>query len=141
MDALDVSSVRARFPALRPGSPAADWVDLDGPAGTQVPDSVVEAMAAAHRAGLSNLGGGFPASDAAEELTAAARAAVADLFSARPEEIVFGPNMTTLTFAVSRALSRRWGPGDEIVVTLLDHDANVTPWRLAAEDRGATVRT
>jgi cysteine desulfurase family protein (TIGR01976 family) len=98
-------------------------------------------MAGVHRRGISNLGGGFPGSDAAERITAEARSALADLFAASPGEIVFGQNMTSLTFAVSRALARDWGPGDEIVVTLLDHDANVTPWRLAAEDRGATVRT
>ena len=141
MASFDVSAARARFPAFRPDSPTSDWVDLDGPAGTQVPASVIEAMAAAHRDGLSNLGGGFPASDRAEQIVTDARSAFGDLFAARPEEIVFGPNMTTLTFAVSRALSQRWGAGDEIVVTLLDHDANVTPWRMAAADRGVTVRT
>lgn len=132
----DVGSVRGLFPALDSA-----WADLDGPAGTQVPSSVIDAMAGAHRAGLSNLGGGFPASDAAEAITAASRSAIADLFGASPEEIVFGQNMTSLTFSASRALARSWGPGDEVVVTLLDHDANVTPWRLAAADRGATVRT
>jgi selenocysteine lyase/cysteine desulfurase len=70
-----------------------------------------------------------------------ARAALADLFNAGPEEIAFGQNMTSLTFSVSRALALTWNEGDEIVVTLLDHDANITPWRLAAEDRGVTVRT
>ncbi|MBU1864954.1 MAG: cysteine desulfurase-like protein [Actinobacteria bacterium] len=141
MDHFDVASIRARFPALLQGARGEGGVDLDGPAGTQVPDSVIEAMADVHRRGISNLGGGFPTSDAADRITTESRAALADLFNAGPDEITFGQNMTSLTFAVSRALSREWHPGDEIVVTLLDHDANVTPWRLAAADRGATVRT
>lgn len=135
---LDVAAVRARFPALmRPGAGAF----LDGPGGTQVPEEVIAAISGALEAGIGNLGGAFAASRHSEEIVAAARGAVADLFDASPEEVVFGPNMTTLTFAMSRALARRWVPGDEIVVTRLDHDANVTPWRLAAADRGVRVRT
>ncbi len=137
----DAAAIRARFPALGEGARGSGGVDLDGPAGTQVPESVIEAMAEVHRNGISNLGGGFPTSDESERITARARAALADLFNAGPEEIVFGQNMTSLTFAISRAISRSWKEGDEIVVTLLDHDANVTPWRLAAADRGVTVRT
>ncbi|HAX81074.1 MAG TPA: cysteine desulfurase-like protein [Actinobacteria bacterium] len=135
---LDVAAVRSRFPALmRPGAGAF----LDGPGGTQVSDSVIAAISGALEAGIGNLGGAFEASGHSEAIVAAARSAVADLFDATPDEVVFGPNMTTLTFAVSRALARRWVPGDEIVVTRLDHDANVTPWRLAAADRGVRVRT
>jgi len=141
MEHYDVAAVRSRFPSLQDGALGAGGVDLDGPAGTQVPESVIEAMAEVHRRGISNLGGGFPASDASVRITAAARSAIADLFNAGPEEITFGQNMTSLTFSVSRALARTWHEGDEIVVTLLDHDANVTPWRLAAEDRGVIVRT
>ncbi|MCB2223012.1 MAG: cysteine desulfurase-like protein [Actinobacteria bacterium] len=141
MQRYDVHQIRSRYPALSEGGLLDGAVDLDGPAGTQVPASVVEAMAEVHRRGIGNLGGGFPPSDAAEEITAAARSAVADLFNAGPDEIAFGQNMTSLTFAVSRALARTWEPGDEVVVTLLDHDANVAPWRLAAADRGVTVRT
>jgi len=140
VDTYDVTTVRSRFPALVDGALAGEAVDLDGPAGTQVPESVIEAMAAVHREGISNVGAGFPASASADRITSEARSAVADLFNAGPDEIVFGQNMTSLTFSISRALSREWADGDEIVVTLLDHDANVTPWRLAAEDRGATVR-
>jgi len=141
MDDYDVSAVRARFPALQDGARGAWGVDLDGPAGTQVPESVIEAMAGVHRMGISNRGGGFPTSDASDSITAAARSALADLFNAGSDEIVFGQNMTSLTFAVSRALAGEWQEDDEIVVTLLDHDANVTPWRLAAQDRGVTVRS
>ena len=134
---LDVSAVRARFPALvRSGAGAF----LDGPGGTQVPDTVIAAISGALEAGIGNLGGAFAASRHSDAIVAAARAAVADLFEANPDEVVFGPNMTTLTFAMSRALARRWVPGDEVVVTRLDHDANVTPWRLAAADRGVRVR-
>ena len=141
MEQYDVAAIRSRFPALQEGARGAGGVDLDGPAGTQVPASVIEAMADVHRLGISNHGGGFPTSDAADRITTEARSAVADLYNAGPDEIVFGQNMTSLTFSISRALAREWAAGDEVVVTLLDHDANVTPWRLAAEDRGVTVRT
>jgi cysteine desulfurase family protein (TIGR01976 family) len=138
MAPLDVAAVRARFPALHaPGAGAY----LDGPGGTQVPDTVIAAIAGALGEGISNLGGAFAASRRADAIVGAARRAVGDLFDAGEDEVVFGPNMTTLTFAMSRALARRWVPGDEVVVTRLDHDANVTPWRLAAQDRGVRVRT
>ncbi len=141
MSTYDIAAVRNRFPALTEGALAGNAVDLDGPAGTQVPESVIEAMASVHRGGISNIGAVFPTSATADRITSEARAAIADLFNAGSDEIVFGQNMTSLTFAVSRALSREWDEGDEIVVTLLDHDANVTPWRLAAEDRGVVVHT
>ncbi len=113
---------------------------LDGPGGTQVPKSVIDAMNAVLIEGVSNLGGGFGASQLAEETTHRGRHAMADFFNADPSEISFGQNMTSITFAVSRALARSWGPGDAIVVTSLDHDANFTPWLLSAEDAGAEVR-
>jgi len=113
---------------------------LDGPGGTQVPAEVIEAMSHRLRVGTGNLGGAFGASREADAVVASAREAAADLLGGRPEEIVFGQNMTSLTFALSRALARSWGAGDEVVVTRLDHDANVAPWRLAAADRGAAVR-
>lgn len=134
---LDVSAVRRRFPALAHGGPDAY---LDGPGGTQVPDSVIAAIGSSLGEGLSNTGGSFDRSRASAAIVAGARRAVADLLGAEPGGVVFGQNMTSLTFAFSRALARRWVPGDEIVVTRLDHDANVTPWRLAAADRGARVR-
>jgi cysteine desulfurase family protein (TIGR01976 family) len=140
MTALDVSAVRSRFPALSRTEEGRPVAYLDGPGGTQVPAGVIEAMAGRLRVGTSNIGGAFGASLEADAVVEAAREATADLLGGRPGEVAFGQNMTSLTFAVSRALARSWGPGDEVVVTRLDHDANVTPWRLAAADRGAAVR-
>jgi cysteine desulfurase family protein (TIGR01976 family) len=137
---LDVEVLRGRFPALArrvAGEPAAY---LDGPGGTQVPDTVIAAIDRTLRDGVSNLGGGFAASADADAVVGGAREAVADFFGGTPDGVVFGQNMTSLTFAMSRALARTWEPGDEIVLTRLDHDANVTPWRLAAAERGVTVR-
>lgn len=136
---LDVSRLRGQFPALGTmfgGRPA---VFLDGPAGTQVHESVVEAVASTLVEAASNVGGGFAASARSDEVVSSARAAGADLFGGRADEIVFGPNMTTLTFAFSRAVARTWSPGDRIVLSGLDHDANVTPWVMAAADRGVEV--
>jgi len=114
---------------------------LDGPGGTQVSQSVIDAMSDYLARGSSNLGGPFLTSREAEEVTDNARLAMQDFLNARrPEEIAFGQNMTSLTFAVSRAISRGWQPGDEIILTRLDHDANISPWLLAAEERGVTVR-
>ncbi|HSQ38414.1 MAG TPA: aminotransferase class V-fold PLP-dependent enzyme, partial [Acidimicrobiia bacterium] len=135
-----VDAVRALFPALARTEGGRPVAYLDGPGGTQVPAGVIEAMARRLREGTSNLGGPFGASRDAEATTVGAREAAADLVGGSPSEVAFGQNMTSLTFALSRALARRWGPGDEVVVTRLDHDANVTPWRLAAADRGASVR-
>lgn len=134
-------ALRAQFPALQRtvnGQPA---VFLDGPGGTQSPDRVIEAMAGYLRSGSSNLGGPFLTSAEADAAIDSARLAMMDMLNARrPEEIVFGQNMTSLTFSVSRAIARAWQPGDEIVVTRIDHDANISPWLLAAEDRGVAVR-
>ena len=106
-----------------------------------MPGSVIDAMTDLLRRGVSNIGGSFEASTDAAAVVAAARRAVADLFNAaHPEEIVFGQNMTSLTFAVSRAIARTWNPGDEIVVTRLDHDANVWPWVVAAKACGVEVK-
>lgn len=140
MHAIDTDAIRARFPALSRVAVGRRAAYLDGPGGTQVPIDVIAAMTGYLERGNSNLGGAFDASREAEAVEAAARSAVGDLIGARPDEVVFGQNMTSLTFSVSRALAREWSPGDDIVVTTLDHDANVTPWRLAAEDRGASVR-
>jgi cysteine desulfurase family protein (TIGR01976 family) len=138
---FDARAWRNRFPALqrKVGSRAAIY--LDGPGGTQVPDTVIEAMAGLLRRGAGNTGGTFSASLEAGEVVDAARAAVADFFNApSPSEIVFGQNMTSLTFAAARAIAETWKPGDEIVLTTLDHDANVWPWVREAERRGVTVR-
>jgi cysteine desulfurase family protein (TIGR01976 family) len=141
MAAFDVAAVRDRFPALSRRQGGRPVAYLDGPGGTQVPAEVIAAMGERLRVGTSNLGGYFRASREADEVVAAARGAAADLLGGGAEEIVFGQNMTSLTLALSRALSRQWSPGDEVVVTRLDHDANVSPWRLAAADRGVALRT
>lgn len=138
---LDPIPLRAQFPALRQEVNGQTAVYLDGPGGTQTPQSVIYAISEALTLGISNHGGPFVTSARSDAITDAARAAIADLYNARsPEEIVFGQNMTSLTFALSRALARTWQPGDEIVVTRLDHDANISPWLLAAADKGVTVR-
>lgn len=137
---LDISRTRSQFPALErveAGQPAAY---LDGPGGTQAPQVVMDAMARVLEEGISNLGGGFGASQAAEDVTIAGREAMADFLNASSDEISFGQNMTSLTFAVSRALARTWAEGDAIVVTSLDHDANYTPWVTAAREAGVEVR-
>lgn len=141
LEALDPHALRSLFPALQLTWRDAPAAFLDGPGGTQTPHSVIDAMRAYLTGGLSNLGGPFHTSHQTNALVEAARAAVQDLFHAqRPEEIAFGQNMTSLTFALSRALSRTWQPGDEIILTRLDHDANISPWLLAADDRGVKVR-
>jgi selenocysteine lyase/cysteine desulfurase len=133
--------LRAQFPALQLEVGGKTAVFLDGPGGTQVPHSVIDAMSGYLRHGGSNAGGPFFTSRYTDDVTHAARLAMMDLYNAhRPEEIVFGQNMTSLNFSLSRALARTWQPGDEIIVTRLDHDANISPWLLAAEDRGVTVR-
>jgi cysteine desulfurase family protein (TIGR01976 family) len=132
---FDAGRIRAAYPALGDGH-----AYLDGAAGTQLPASVIDAIAGAYRAGLGNSGGAFAASRRSGEITAECRRAVADLTGGQPEGVILGPNMTTLTYRLSRALAGRWGPGDEIVVTRLDHDANVRPWVQAAERAGASVR-
>lgn len=138
---LNLSTLRPQFPALQRTVNGRPAVFLDGPGGTQVPESVIEAMSAYLRHDNSNRGGAFVTSQNTDQVVAEARQAMADfLNAARPEEIVFGQNMTSLTFAMSRAISRAWRPGDEIIVTRLDHDANISPWLLAAADHGATVR-
>ncbi len=135
--ALDVIALRNRFPAISAsGAPAF----LDGPAGTQVPEAVVEAIATALVSSASNVGGEFAASRASGRVVRDARRAAADFVGGSPSEIVFGPNMTSLTFAFSRAVANEWGSGDRIVLSQLDHDANVTPWVRAAEERGVEVR-
>ncbi|HXD66784.1 MAG TPA: cysteine desulfurase-like protein [Solirubrobacteraceae bacterium] len=130
-----VDDIRAEFPGLTGG-----WASLDGAAGTQVPTAVIQAIAAALRDGMANVHGVFAASERSTAIVEEARGAVADLVNGTPGGVVLGPNMTTLTFHVADALSRGWSEGDEIVVTSLDHDANVRPWVIAAQRAGATVR-
>lgn len=131
--------LREQFPALATKVNGKRAAYLDGPGGTQVPERVIEAMSTYLAAGGSNLGGPFLTSERSAEVVAAAREAMAAFYNARPEEIVFGQNMSSLTFAMSRSLARTWEPGDEIVVTRLDHDANISPWLAAAAERSVTV--
>jgi cysteine desulfurase family protein (TIGR01976 family) len=139
--ALDMAAVRGRFPALaRADESGRPFVFADAPGGTQVPDSVIDAMASYLRTSNANTGGAFATSRETDAVVDEARRAGADILGADPREVVFGSNMTSLAFAVSRSIGRRLGRGDEIVVTRLDHDANVAPWLLVAEDTGATVR-
>jgi len=142
---LDLQWVRAQFPSLAQtvnGHPAAF---LDGPGGTQVPQRVIDAISDYLRRDNANTGGAYATSRRTDAMIAEARSAMADFLHCGADEVVFGPNMTTLTFAISRAIGRELKPGDEIVVTRLDHDANVSPWLAMAEDlqkedRGVTVR-
>jgi cysteine desulfurase family protein (TIGR01976 family) len=134
--ALDVAAVRARFSAL--DTPTAF---LDGPGGTQVPDSVIEAMASCLREANANLGGPFETSRRADALVEDAHEAAARFLAASPEEVGFGQNMTTLNFALTRTLGRELAAGDEIVVTRLDHDGNVAPWLELARDLDLVVRS
>ncbi|HTN75675.1 MAG TPA: aminotransferase class V-fold PLP-dependent enzyme, partial [Pirellulaceae bacterium] len=133
--------LRRQFPALSRLHHEQPVAFFDGPAGTQVPQRVIEAMSdyLAHK--NANHGGAFATSRESDRLLDEAHRATADLLGVSdPDCIAFGQNMTSLTFALSRALAKTWQPGDEIVVTKLDHDANVTPWVLAAADAGATVK-
>ena len=133
---LDISQIRAQFPALQRNA-----IFLDNPAGTQVAQQTLHRINQYLVEMNANHDGAFATSRDSDALLHEARAACADFYNAsRPEEIVFGPNMTSLTLNLSRSLARWLNPGDEIVVTRLDHDANITPWTLIAEDRGCTVR-
>lgn len=138
---LDLALVRSRFPGLQRGADGVRSVFFDGPAGSQTPLAVVDAMRDYLLHGNANHGGVFATSRTTDAMVAAARAAFVDFLGADdPEEIVFGANMTTMTFHVARQLARTWRPGEEIVVTESDHEANVMPWILAARDAGCTVR-
>ena len=137
--ALDLAWVRAQFPSLSQtvnGQPA---TFLDGPGGTQVPQRVVDAISDYLTHNNANTCGAYATSRHTDTMIAGARSAMADFMGCDADEIVFGPNMTSLTFAISRSIGRELGAGDEIVLTQLDHDANVSPWR-ALEERGVTIR-
>ena len=131
----DVAAVREHFPALRDGA-----AHFDGPGGSQTPDVVASAITATLTGPLANRGSVTAAERNAEEAVQRGRSALADLLGADPEGIVFGRSMTQLTFDLARTMAKEWGPGDEVVVTRLDHDANVRPWVIAAEAVGAQVR-
>jgi len=139
MNALDLAWVRSQFPSLSQtvnGHPA---TFLDGPGGTQVPQRVIDAIVDYLKRDNANTCGAYATSRHTDAMIAGARSAMADFLGCDPEEVVFGPNMTSLTFAMSRSIGRELGHGDEILVTQLDHDANISPW-LALEERGVTVR-
>ncbi len=132
---LDVAAVRARFSALQ-----RDLVFFDGPGGTQVPDEVIDAIAAYLRESNANVSGPYETSRRTEALFTRARLTAASFLGCDPDETIFGPNMTTLSFALSRTVGRELRAGDEILVTKLDHDANVSPWLELAHDRDLVVR-
>jgi cysteine desulfurase family protein (TIGR01976 family) len=139
MASIDLEWIRSQFPALAQGTGSQRPVFFDGPGGTQVPQSVMDAMSRYLATSNANAHGAFVTSRRTDELIASARAAVADFLGCSPDEVIFGANMTTLAFAFSRAIGRSLKPGDEIVVTRLDHYANVSPW-YALEEVGAVVR-
>jgi cysteine desulfurase family protein (TIGR01976 family) len=133
--AFDVAAVRARFSALE-----SELAFFDGPGGTQVPDEVIDAIATYLRESNANVSGPYETSRRTERLVADSRLAAASFLGSSPDEVVFGANMTTLNFALSRTAAREWSEGDEVVVTRLDHDGNVSPWLELAHDLGFVVR-
>jgi len=133
--AFDVAAARARFSALE-----SDLAFFDGPGGTQVPDEVIDAIATYLRESNANVSGPYETSRRTERLVADSRLAAASFLGSAPDEVIFGANMTTLNFALSRTAAREWNEGDEIVVTRLDHDGNVSPWLELAHDLGLVVR-
>jgi cysteine desulfurase family protein (TIGR01976 family) len=140
MTSFPIDQVRAQFPALARTDGGAPRIYFDAPGGTQACRPAIAAMTRHLEEGSANSGGAFSTSIEIDALSQAAHEAAADLLGAEAGDIAFGPNMTTLTLSVSRALARTWQPGDEVVVTRLDHDANVAPWLLAARDSGTIVK-
>lgn len=138
MSALNIEQIRQQFPALTGDHPS---IFLDGPGGTQTPVTVIEAMKDCMINSCANLGGLFETSRRATQIDEDAHVAMADFVNAfSPREIIFGQNMTTLTFQISRSLGRQFAAGDEIIVTAMDHDANISPWLLMARDHGLNVK-
>ncbi|MEK6248101.1 MAG: cysteine desulfurase-like protein [Planctomycetales bacterium] len=141
LDMKQIVQLRGQFPALQRKVGNQTAIFFDGPAGTQVPQRVIDVMTHYLSETNANHGGSFATSIESDCILAESHQAFADLFNTDdPDELYFGQNMTSLTFALSRSLAQTWDPGDEIVVTRLDHDANVMPWILAARDRDVTVR-
>src|SRR3954453_21259560 len=132
---LDVARVRGLFPGLSDG-----LLHAEGPGGALVPESVVRAVSQAMRVPIANRGGVFAASARAEQLVSGARSAVADLVGAVPSGVVLGPNLTSLTYTFARALGKHWRRGDELVLSRLDHDANIRPWLQIADEIGMVVK-
>ncbi|MBK5229225.1 MAG: cysteine desulfurase-like protein [Actinobacteria bacterium] len=137
---IDVVALKQQYPALRREVAGHPVIHADAPGGTQVPEMVIDAMTNYLRGSNANSGGAFVTSEETDALITGARKAAADLLGCSPDEVAFGWNMTTLNFALSRALARNLTTDDEIVVTMLDHDANISPWLAVAEDTGATVK-
>jgi cysteine desulfurase family protein (TIGR01976 family) len=137
--AFDLTAIRSQFPSLTQTINSLPAVFLDGPGGTQVPQRVIDAISGYLGRDNANTGGAYATSRHTDAMIAAARAAMADFLNCAADEVVFGPNMTTLTYMMSRAVGRELAPRDEILVTRLDHDANVSPW-LALEEKGVTIR-
>jgi selenocysteine lyase/cysteine desulfurase len=136
---LDLAWVRAQFPALSREVNGCRAAFLDGPGGTQVPQRVIDAISKYLDTSNANTCGAYATSRETDQTITGARSAMADFLGCDADEIVFGPNMTTLTFAISRAIGRELKSGDEILLTHLDHDANVSPWR-ALEERGVKIQ-
>ena len=136
---LDLDWVRSQFPSLSQTVNGYPATFLDGPGGTQVPRRVIDAISDYLQRDNANTAGAYATSRHTDAMIAGARSAMADFLGCDADEVVFGANMTSLTFAISRAIGREFGPGDEIVLTHLDHDANISPWR-ALEERGVTIR-
>jgi cysteine desulfurase family protein (TIGR01976 family) len=136
---LDLMWIRSQFPSLAQTVNGHPLAFLDGPGGTQVPQRVIDAIGGYLARDNANTSGAYPTSRRTDAMISGARAAMADFFNCDPDEVIFGQNMTALTFALSRALGRQFGPGNEIVLTHLDHDANISPWR-ALEERGVSIR-
>lgn len=137
---IDLSPFRSQFPALSLTHRGNPMIFFDNPGGTQVPEQVIQYTSDYLRRSVANTHGAFPTSHRTDAVIDECHAGLAALLGGEPEEIVLGANMTSLTFAISRSLAREWQAGDEIMVTRLDHDANVSPWVLAAQDRGVTVQ-
>lgn len=133
--ALDIAAVRAQIPALKSGT-----ARFDAPGGTQMPAPVIDAVTAALTGPLANRGQTTEGERRADGIVVEARAALADLLGTTPGTVVFGRSATQLVYDLSRTLAKTWKPGDEVVVTRLDHDSNIRPWIQAAEAAGATVR-
>jgi cysteine desulfurase family protein (TIGR01976 family) len=138
INSLDIAWVRSQFPSLAQTVSGLPATFLDGPGGTQVPQRVIDAISDYLKRDNANTGGAYATSRHTDAMIAGARSAMADFLGCDPDEVIFGPNMTSLTFAISRSIGRELGEGDEIVLTHLDHDANVSPWR-ALEERGVTI--
>lgn len=140
MTTLDIDTLRSRFPALARMHGDQPFIYFDGPGGTQVPRSVIDAVARYYETSNANHGGAFATSELSHVIVEGAHAAIADLLGVSAEEIILGANMTTLTFHLSRSIAGTFGPGDEIVLSGLDHAANVDPWVAMAKDRDLVVR-